>query len=217
MSSNRYPFTDQAARGFVEDMTHFAIGGTIWREVQSDTGVTRQPWPRLSVQIAESGRFAETDEQGRFRFFGLQPGTYRLLVRQKVPPPQEGPLLKDELITVAWPPSYDLTVAVDYRQTALPVTNVTASLMVSESAVMEATTVAPTTAAQPAATISDTTAPKPAAQTTNDAMPVVAETSTADGSAQPGSTSDAKNAATPKTTKKAATRSTPRSSPKKVS
>ncbi|MCE7983080.1 MAG: hypothetical protein DYG89_17995 [Caldilinea sp. CFX5] len=126
MSNNRPPFTGQAERGFAEDCATFAIGGTIWREVQSNDGVQRRPWPRVSVQIKETGRFAETDAQGRFRFYGLQPGDYWLVVRQKAIPPQnEGALLKEERITVAWPPSYDVTVPVIYREAAVLTTDVT--------------------------------------------------------------------------------------------
>ncbi len=126
MSNSRPSFAGQAARGFAEDMATFAIGGTIWREVQSNDGVQRRPWPRLSIQIKGTGRFAETDAQGRFRFYGLQPGDYWLVVRQKAIPPQgEGALLKEERITVAWPPSYDVTVPVIYREASVLTADVT--------------------------------------------------------------------------------------------
>jgi hypothetical protein len=160
MSNNRPSFAGQAERGFAEDCATFAIGGTIWREVHSNEGVQRRPWPRLSVQIKETGRFAETDAEGRFRFYGLQPGDYWLVVRQKAIPPQaEGALLKEERITVAWPPSYDVTVPVIYREAAVLMADVTGA-----SAPNTPTTplaAAPTSTPAPP-NVGDVNAPQPA-------------------------------------------------------
>lgn len=85
------------------------IWGVLWRIQGEGKEAKRQRWVNVSIQLGDTGRFTNTDNQGRYRFDHLQPDFYQLIIRRLAKPPAVGEKLADgPWITV--PASYQVVV-----------------------------------------------------------------------------------------------------------